>query len=84
MTQVDACEDEREMCDLINITGVSNLIKAIGNRNTHFVHISTDFIYEGDEEEYFEDSKVNPLVIMEGQNGSLNNYLSKYLSRILY
>lgn len=61
MTQVDACEDEREMCDLINITGVSNLIKAIGNRNTHFVHISTDFIYEGDEEEYFEDSKVNPL-----------------------
>ena len=61
MTQVDACEDERKMCDLINISGVSNLIKAIGNRNTHFVHISTDFIYEGDEEEYFEDSKVNPL-----------------------
>ena len=51
----------------INITGVSNLIKAIGNRNTHFVHISTDFIYEGDEEEYFEDSKESPLVIMEGQ-----------------
>ena len=61
MTQVDTCEDERETCDLINITGVSNLIKAIGHRNTHFVHISTDFIYEGDEEEYFEDSKVNPL-----------------------
>jgi len=61
MTQVDTCEDEREACDLINITGVSNLIKAIGKRNTHFVHLSTDFIYEGDEEEYFEDSKVNPL-----------------------
>lgn len=61
MTQVDNCEDQRETCDLINITGVSNLIKAIGHRNTHFVHISTDFIYEGDEEEYFEDSKVNPL-----------------------
>ena len=61
MTQVDVCEDEREACDIINIRGVSNLIKAIGNRNTHFVHLSTDFIYEGDEEEYFEDSKVNPL-----------------------
>ena len=61
MTKVDVCEDEREACDLINIKGVSNLIEAIGNRNTHFVHISTDFIYEGDEEEYFEDSKVNPL-----------------------
>ena len=61
MTQVDACEDQREMCDLLNITGVANLIKAIGKKNTHFVHISSDFIYEGDEEEYFEDSKVNPL-----------------------
>jgi len=61
MTKVDVCEDEREACDLINIKGVSNLIEAIGNRNTHFVHISTDFIYEGNEEEYFEDSKVNPL-----------------------
>ena len=61
MTQVDACETERELCDSINITGVQNLIQAIGDRNTHFVHISTDFIYQGDEEEYFEDSKVNPL-----------------------
>ncbi len=61
MTQVDACETERELCDSINITGVQNLIQAIGNTKTHFVHISTDFIYEGDEEEYFEDSKVNPI-----------------------
>ena len=61
MTQVDACETERELCDSINITGVQNLIQAIGDRNIHFVHISTDFIYEGDEEEYFENSKVNPL-----------------------
>ena len=61
MTQVDACETERELCDSINVTGVQNLIQAIGDRNIHFVHISTDFIYQGDEEEYFEDSKVNPL-----------------------
>jgi len=61
MTQVDACETERELCDSINITGVQNLIQAIGDRKTHFVHISTDFIYDGDDEEYFEDSKVNPL-----------------------
>ena len=61
MTQVDACETEPELCDSINVTGVQNLIQAIGERNTHFVHISTDFIYEGDQEQYFEDSKVNPL-----------------------
>ena len=61
MTQVDACETERELCDSINVEGTRNIIQAIGDRKTHFVHISTDFIYEGDEEEYFEDSKVNPL-----------------------
>ena len=61
MTQVDACEIERELCDSINIEGTRNLIHAIGDRNTHFVHISTDFIYDGVEDEYFEDSKVNPL-----------------------
>ena len=61
MTQVDTCEDKRELCDSINIEGTRNLILAIGIRKTHFVHISTDFIYEGDEEEYFEDSRVNPL-----------------------
>lgn len=60
-TKVDACEDKQAFCDLINITGVSNLIAAIGNKKVHFVHISTDFIYEGNEEEYFENSKVNPL-----------------------
>ena len=37
------------------------MIQAISDHHTHFIHISTDFIYEGDEEEYFEDSKVNPL-----------------------
>ena len=61
MTQVDACETDRELCDSINVTGVNNLIQAISDYQTHFIHISTDFIYEGDEEEYFEDSKVNPL-----------------------
>ncbi len=61
MNQVDACEDERELCDSINIEGTRNLILAIGNRKTHFLHISPDFIYKGDEGECFEDSRVNPL-----------------------
>lgn len=61
MTQVDLCEDERDRCDQINIQGVQNIIEAIGDRQIHLVHISTDFIYQGDEPEYFEDSSVKPL-----------------------
>lgn len=61
MTQVDNCESEKILCDEINISGVQNLIQAIGERDCHFVHISTDFIYDGNEEEYDENSEVNPL-----------------------
>ena len=61
MTQVDNCESEKELCDDINVSGVQNLIHAIGDRDCHFVHISTDFIYDGNAEEYNESSKANPL-----------------------
>ena len=46
---------------LFNIRGVQNLIDAVKETNIHLVHISTDFIYDGNEEEYFEDSLANPL-----------------------
>ena len=84
MTQVDICEDEREVCDLINIKGVSNLIEAIGNRNTHFVHISTDFIYEGNEEEYFEDSKVNPLNYYALSKATIDYWVLDNIDRFRY
>jgi len=61
MTQVDACEDERELCDSINIDGVANLIQAIGDAQIHFVHISTDFIFDGIADEYDENSAAKPL-----------------------
>lgn len=61
MTQVDLCEDEQERCDEVNIRGVENLIQVIGNKQIHLLHISTDFIYQGDEYEYFEDSPAKPL-----------------------
>ncbi len=75
MTQVDLCEDETELCDSVNIKGVQNLIDAVKETNIHLVHISTDFIYDGNEEEYFEDSLAKPL----------NYYgLSKWKSELLF
>ncbi len=47
MTQVDQCETEREACWLNNVTAVDFLVKAAAKVNAHFIHVSTDFIFDG-------------------------------------
>ncbi len=47
MTQVDQCETERDLCWKANVTGVENVIEACEKNNTHLVHVSTDFIFDG-------------------------------------
>ncbi|MDP1727690.1 MAG: NAD(P)-dependent oxidoreductase [Bacteroidota bacterium] len=47
MTNVDACETEREACDLLNIQAVKYLVEACNLFNTHIIHLSTDFIFDG-------------------------------------
>lgn len=47
MTQVDQCETERELCWKANVTGVENLAEACEKNNTHLIHVSTDFIFDG-------------------------------------
>jgi dTDP-4-dehydrorhamnose reductase len=47
MTQVDQCETERELCWKANVIGVENLVEACEKNNTHLVHVSTDFIFDG-------------------------------------
>lgn len=47
LTQVDQCESERELCWKANVTGVANLVAACSKNQTHLVHVSTDFIFDG-------------------------------------
>mgnify|MGYP003337351470 CR=1 FL=1 len=60
MTNVDACETNREECRAINTNGVRNILDAI-NQRTHFIHISTDFVFDGENGPYREEDKPNPL-----------------------
>jgi dTDP-4-dehydrorhamnose reductase len=50
MTQVDQCELDQEGCWKNNVTAVDNLTKACAKNNVHFVHVSTDFIFDGTRE----------------------------------
>tara|TARA_B100000508_G_scaffold75230_1_gene58587 strand:+ start:48405 stop:49307 length:903 start_codon:yes stop_codon:yes gene_type:complete len=62
-TDVDKCEDEPQFCDAINHLGVRNIVKAVKKLkiNTHLIHISTDFIFDGEKMEYDEEDAPDPL-----------------------
>lgn len=61
MTNVDACEDDPEGCYKLNVEAVQHLIEAANNVGAHFVHLSTDFIFDGEAGPYAEDDQPNPL-----------------------
>ena len=61
MTQVDLCEDLKEKCRLINVGAVGYLIAACKRYNTHFVQLSTDFVFDGLNGPYSEEDEPNPL-----------------------
>lgn len=61
MTNVDACEDKREECWKLNVDAVQYLADACELNNIHFIHLSTDFIFDGEDGPYKEEDQPNPL-----------------------
>jgi dTDP-4-dehydrorhamnose reductase len=61
MTNVDACESDKKECWLLNVTAVEHLIAASKKHETHLIHLSTDFIFDGEAGPYKETDKPNPL-----------------------
>lgn len=59
-TAVDKAEEEVELSYKVNDKGVENLATACEKRNIPFFHISTDYVFDGTEGMYIEDSLVNP------------------------
>lgn len=61
MTQVDDCELDHAACDRANVDAVQYMVNAAERNNCHFVHISTDFIFNGEEGPYDEEGVADPL-----------------------
>jgi dTDP-4-dehydrorhamnose reductase len=60
-TQVDKAETEPEQALLINGTAVKNLSEAIRGTECRFIHVSTDYVYDGKANvPYNEDISANP------------------------
>ena len=61
MTNVDQCESEKEACRKLNVDAVANLISACRKANAFLVHLSTDFIFDGEAGPYSETHEANPI-----------------------
>ncbi|GKW41460.1 NAD(P)-dependent oxidoreductase [Pectobacterium carotovorum subsp. carotovorum] len=63
-TAVDKAESEPELAAKINVTGPENLAIVASKQGIRLVHVSTDYVFDGNAAEpYSEDSATNPLSV---------------------
>lgn len=60
-TNVDGAEKEKEIAYNTNVNATKYILNAVNNKQKKMIYISTDFIFDGKNPPYFEDSKPNPI-----------------------
>lgn len=61
MTNVDQCETEQQKCNDLNVNAVRYLVNVCDKNDIHFIHLSTDFIFDGKNGPYDECAIPNPV-----------------------
>ena len=86
-TQVDKAEEESELANLINAQAVGVVAKFTSERKIPFVHISTDYVFDGfATSPYLEDDKVSPQSVYGsskalGEKEAVGNNPESYILR---
>ena len=62
-TNVPGAETNKEICFKINIEGTKNVFDLVSGKNKKFIYVSTDFVFDGINPPYDEDSTPNPIGI---------------------
>jgi dTDP-4-dehydrorhamnose reductase len=78
MTQVDQCEQQKDECWTQNVNGVKNLVDTCIENNIYLVHVSTDFVFSGEEGPLDESAVPSPVNFygeskLEGEKIVLNS-----------
>jgi dTDP-4-dehydrorhamnose reductase len=60
MTEVDACEKNPEAAYAANVTAAASVAKGARRVGAHLVHVSTDYVFDGDHGPYDEEALPNP------------------------
>ena len=61
ITNVDACETDRQLAWAINVTLVENLARLARIVDAHLVHVSTDYVFDGAKGPYTEQAVPSPV-----------------------
>ncbi|RZK42852.1 MAG: SDR family oxidoreductase [Pedobacter sp.] len=61
LTNVDQAEEEKELAFSLNVEAVKTLVEVCESLNIQLVHLSTDFIFDGQHGPYAEDAIPNPV-----------------------
>lgn len=85
-TAVDKAESEPDIAYAVNSRGVAHLVEQCKRQASDFIHISTDFVFDGlTDVPYLETAATNPLSVygkskLEGENAALS-YTRTYVIR---
>jgi dTDP-4-dehydrorhamnose reductase len=60
-TNVDECENKKELCWQINVKGVENLANLARRHDIQLIHYSTDYVFNGKNGPYKEEERPHPL-----------------------
>lgn len=61
ITNVDVCHLERDLCRKVNVDAVRDLVAICEAKNIHLIHLSTDFVFDGESGPYAEDAILKPI-----------------------
>jgi dTDP-4-dehydrorhamnose reductase len=60
-TAVDACESQRELSWQVNVDGTANVATACARADTRLVHVSTEYVFDGEAGPYTEEDTPHPI-----------------------
>lgn len=86
MTDVDGCESNKMLAWHLNCFVPTELAKISSNINAHYIHISTDYVFDGTNGPYSESDQTNPLSTygeskLLGEHYSFNNWVNTTIIR---
>jgi dTDP-4-dehydrorhamnose reductase len=61
LTSVDYCERNPELAYQINVNGTKNIVSNSEEKDSYLVHISTDYVFDGQKGDYKEHDQTNPI-----------------------
>src|SRR5690606_38940075 len=63
ITNADTCHEQPQKCHEINVVATANLASLCGAMDIHFIYLSTDFVFDGENGPYREIDQPNPISI---------------------